>query len=163
MSFSPQYSSMWTLRSPITELGGEIYEYAGDAVIASWYLGKGNQEQQAIEAAFAACDAVHRRSEWYRQKFGEVPGLRAVLHRGSVVVGECGDSKRQIVYRGETLNTLARLEALAKALGKDVVASEPGHRLVLPPGIQSEELGEHELKGLPVPVRIVSLTTAAEP
>ena len=96
--------------APITELGGEIYEYAGDAVIASWYLGKGNQEQQAIEAAFAACDAVHRRSEWYRQKFGEVPGLRAVLHRGSVVVGECGDSKRQIVYRGETLNTLARLE-----------------------------------------------------
>jgi class 3 adenylate cyclase len=149
--------------APITELGGEIYEYAGDAVIGSWYLGKGNQEQKAIEAAFAACDAVHRRSEWYRHKFGAVPGLRAVLHRGSVVVGECGDSKRQIVYRGETLNTLARLEALAKALGKDVVASEPGHRLALPPGIQSEDLGEHELKGLPVPVRIVSLTAAAEP
>jgi len=58
---------------------------------------------------------------------------------------------------GETLNTLARLEALARGLEKDVVASEPGHRLALPPGIQSEELGEHELKGLPVPVRIVSL------
>ena len=57
-------------------------------------------------------------------KFGEVPGL-SVLHRGPVVAGECGD-KRQIVYRGETLNTLARLEALAKGLGKDVVASEPG-------------------------------------
>jgi len=68
--------------APIIELGGEIYEYAGDAVIASWYLGKGNQEQHVIEAAFAACDAVHRRSEWYRHKFGEVPGLRAVLPRG---------------------------------------------------------------------------------
>jgi adenylate cyclase len=144
--------------APITERGGEIYEYVGDAVIASWYLGKGNREQQAIEAAFAARDAIRQRSEWYRQRFGVIPGLRAVLHQGSVVAGECGDSKRQIVYRGGTLNTLARLEALAKALGKDVVASEPGDRLALPPGIQSEDLGEHELKGLPTPVRIVSLT-----
>jgi hypothetical protein len=60
--------------------------------VASWYLGKGSEEQRAIEAVFAARDAVHRRSEWYRQKFGDVPGLRAVLHRGSVVAGECGDS-----------------------------------------------------------------------
>jgi adenylate cyclase len=148
--------------APITERGGEIYEYVGDAVIASWYLGKGNREQQAIEAAFAARDAIRQRSEWYRHRFGEVPGLRAVVHQGSVVAGECGDSKRQIVYRGETLNTLARLEALAKALGKDVVASEPGHRLTLPPGIRSEDLGEHALKGLLAPVRIVSLTVAAE-
>ena len=72
-------------------------------------------------------------------------------------------SKRQIVYRGETLNTLARLEVLAKGLDKDVVASEPGHRLALPPGIQSEELGEHELKGLPASVRIVSLTRQPNP
>lgn len=148
--------------APITERGGEIYEYVGDAVIASWFLGKGNREHQAIEAAFAARDAIRQRSEWYRRNFGEIPGLRAVLHQGSVVVGECGDSKRQIVYRGETLNTLARLEALARALGKDVVASEPRHRLALPPGIQSEDLGEHELKGLPTPVRIVSLTAAAQ-
>ena len=149
--------------APITERSGEIYEYVGDAVIASWYLGKGGREQQAIEAAFAARDAVHLRSEWYQKKFGEVPGLRAVLHRGSVVAGECGDSKRQIVYRGETLNTLARLEALAKALGKDVVASDLGDGFVLPPGIRSEYLGEHDLKGLPAPVRIVSLVAADEP
>ena len=37
--------------APITELGGEIYEFAGDAVIASWYLGKGNQEQQSYRGS----------------------------------------------------------------------------------------------------------------
>jgi adenylate cyclase len=146
--------------APITELGGEIYEYVGDAVIASWYLKKGSEERRAIEAVFAARDAVRRRSEWYRQKFGDVPGLRAVLHRGSVVAGECGDSKRQIVYRGETLNTLARLEGLAKTLQKDVIASDLGNGLMLPLGIRSEDLGEHELKGLPAPLRIISLAEA---
>jgi len=69
-NYLTQTGTAWAWRrcsSGSNELGGETYEYAGDAVIASWYLGKGNQEQQAIEAAFAACDAVHRRSEWFRQ------------------------------------------------------------------------------------------------
>ena len=153
-------SVFFDVDAPITERGGEIYEYVGDAVIASWHLTKGDREQQAIEAVFAARDAVLRRSEWYRQKFGEVPALRAVLHRGSVVAGECGDSKRQIVFRGETLNTLARLEGLAKALGKDVISSDLGHGLALPSGIRSTNLGEHELKGLPAPVRVVALDRA---
>jgi adenylate cyclase len=143
--------------APIVERGGEIYEYVGDAVIATWHLTRGDREQQAIEAAFAARDAVQVRSEWYRQKFGEVPALRAILHRGTVVAGECGDSKRQIVFRGETLNTLARLEGLAKALDKDIISSDSDHGLALPSGIRSTNLGEHELKGLPVLVRVVSL------
>ena len=53
---------------------------------------------------------------------------------------------------------MARLETLAKALGKDVVASDLGQGLQLPPGVRSEDLGEHELKGLPAPVRVMSLT-----
>ena len=146
--------------APITELGGEIYEYVGDAMIASWSLNPA-AEQHAIEALFDALKAVQKRSTWYRQKFGVVPELRVVLHRGSVVAGECGASKRQIVYRGETLNTVARLEGLAKALDKDVVATDPRLGLHLPAGVQSENLGLHELKGLPVPVRIVSLVAAA--
>jgi adenylate cyclase len=146
--------------APITEHGGEIYEYVGDAAIASWPLDRPDREQRAVEALFAARAAVRERSAWYRHKFGEVPELRAVLHRGTVVAGECGDSKRQIVYRGETLNTVARLETLAKALGKDVVASDLGRGLRLPPGVRSEDLGEHELKGLPTPVRVMSLVAA---
>lgn len=149
--------------APITEHGGEIYEYVGDAVIASWRIGAGagNEDRRAVEAVFAAREAVRQRSAWYRQKFGVVPDLRAVLHRGSVVAGECGDSKRQIVFRGETLNTVARLEGLAKALDKDVVASCSGGGLRLPVGVQSHDLGEHRLKGLPAPLHVVALSTAA--
>ena len=145
--------------TPITELGGEIYEYVGDAVIASWRL-RPAAEQQAIEAIFESRKALRTRSTWYRRKFGVVPELRAVLHRGSVVAGECGASKRQIVFRGETLNTVARLESLAKALDKDVVATFKGPGLRLPMGVQPEELGTYELKGLPAAVRVLSLVEA---
>ena len=98
-----------------------------------WSLARGDRTQQAVAALFAAREAVRQRSGWYRHKYGEIPELRAILHRGSVVAGECGDSKRQIVYRGETLNTVARLKSLAKSLGKDVVVSDLGKGLRLPP------------------------------
>ncbi len=145
---------------PITELGGEIYEYVGDAVIATWRLGKAESEQQAIRAIFAVREAVQRRAAWYRQKYGTVPEFRAVLHRGSVVAGECGASKRQIVYRGETLNTVARLETLAKALGKDAIVTDTGQGFSLPVGVRSEDLGRHELKGLDTPAHVFALTEA---
>jgi adenylate cyclase len=147
--------------TPITELGGEIYEYVGDAVIASWRVGPA-AELDAIEAVFAARDTLRRRAPWYRQAFGVVPELRAVLHRGSVVAGACGASKRQIVFRGETLNTIARLEELAKALDKDIVATDSGSGLRLPMRVEAQDHGRFELKGLAVPVRVVSLIASAE-
>ena len=145
---------------PITERGGEIYEYVGDAVIASWRLGSLDREQHAVNAVFAARDALRQRSDWYRHQFDAVPELRAVLHRGSVVAGECGASKRQIVYRGETLNTIARLEGLAKALSIDVLASDTGQAVNLPVGVLRDDLGSHELRGLAAPVRVFSLVAA---
>jgi class 3 adenylate cyclase len=154
-------AAFFDVDAAITERGGEVYEYVGDAVIASWDLGAGDRSQRAVEAIFAAQDALLRRAPWYQQRFDAVPRFRAVLHRGSVVVGECGDSKRQIVFRGETLNTVARLEALAKVLEQDVVASNPGRGLTLPPGIRSHDLGSHDLKGLSAPVHVVALSAAA--
>jgi adenylate cyclase len=147
--------------APITELGGEVYEYVGDAVIATWPLGVSESEQHAIRAIFAARAAVQARAAGYQQKYGTVPEFRAVLHRGSVVAGECGASKRQIVYRGETLNTIARLEALAKDLGKDAIITDTGQGAGLPAGIRSEDLGRHALKGLDTPVHVLSLVEAA--
>src|SRR6185312_15901704 len=113
-----------------------------------------------IRAIFAVREAVQRRAAWYRQKYGTVPEFRAVLHRGSVVAGECGASKRQIVYRGETLNTVARLEALAKARGKDAIVTDTGQGFSLPAGVRSEDLGRHELKGLDTPAHVFALTEA---
>ena len=38
-----------------------------------------------------------------------MPRFRAGVHAGPVVVSECGDTKRQIAYFGDTMNVAARL------------------------------------------------------
>src|SRR3546814_12401672 len=59
----------------------------------------------------------------YQQEFGLVPGFRAGLHGGSIVAGECGDDKREIVYFGDTINTAARIQEIGRAcVGKECVS-----------------------------------------
>jgi adenylate cyclase len=64
------------------------------------------------------------------------------------VAGECGDDKREIVYFGDTVNTAARIEALAKGLERSVVVSGPLLGMIaLPEGSAAEPLGRHRLRG----------------
>src|SRR5205807_10345744 len=47
----------------------------------------------------------------------------ARAHAGSVVVSECGDTRRQIAYFGDTMNVAARLCEQCKTTGEALVAS----------------------------------------
>ena len=95
----------------------------------------------------------------YEREFGLQPRLRAAVHCGSVVAGQTGDSKRQITYLGETVNIVARIEALAKVLGRDILVSQAAReRIELPEGVAAHDEGPHPLKGVAEPVRLFSLT-----
>lgn len=143
----------------IVELGGEIYSYIGDAMIASWPLGDPVQNTKAIEAIFAMRLRLIQHDPWFKARFDAAPQFRAVLHGGSIVAGECGDSRRQITYLGDVLNTTARLEALSKRLGIDnLISSYLLDRVKLPKGIVVEDLGPHKLKGVAEPVTVHALT-----
>ena len=145
----------------ITQLGGEIYSYVGDAVIASWPLLDPAHNLKAIESIFEARRRLARRESWFKTTFGETPRFRAVLHGGSVVAGECGDSRRQITYLGDVLNTTARLEALSKQLGVgNMISRHLLDQLTLPDGIAAEDLGRHTLKGVAEPIAVNALVDA---
>jgi class 3 adenylate cyclase len=45
----------------------------------------------------------------YEREFGVAPRFRAAIHAGPIVISECGDTKRQIAYFGDTMNVAARL------------------------------------------------------
>ena len=146
----------------VTQFVGEIYTYIGDGVIMSWPLRDAQKNAQAVQAIFAARDRIARRSDWFKVHFGQAPSFRTALHGGSVVAGECGDSRRQITYLGDVLNTTARLEALSKQLDVDCIISD--HLLDqvrLPDGIKKNSLGQHRLKGVAEPFGVSALSTKA--
>ncbi len=130
--------------------GGEVVSYIGDAVIFTWPLTDDRRKNaRAMRALIRMIAHIRRNNAWFEEEFGAVPAFRAVLHGGEVVVGECGDSRRQVTYLGNVLNTLGRLEGLGKQEEEPLLAtSEIVASMDSPKGVSFEELGTRRFKGL---------------
>lgn len=108
----------------IVRTGGEVVAYVGDAVIVTWPLTDNRRKNsRSLSALLHMIAHIRRRSGFFEKEFDVAPRFRAVLHCGEVVVGECGDSRRQITFLGDVLNMTGRMEALAKRKDVSFIAS----------------------------------------
>ena len=148
-------SVFFDIDQPILEHGAEVYNYVGDQLIASWPLREGVDDARCVHCAMAIQDTLARRADDYRRTFDSAPGVRVVLHAGPVVAGECGGAKLAIVYLGDTLNTAARIEETAKAVGRDCLISDALlAQIDLPPSLGVEPLGSIQLRGRQQPITL---------
>ncbi|MBL4768797.1 MAG: adenylate/guanylate cyclase domain-containing protein, partial [Rhodobacteraceae bacterium] len=124
------------LGRPVAEHGGEIHAYIGDEVIITWPYDTGAERARCVRCFFAVQSVLRGHAEVYDKLFGVRPKIRAGLHGGSVIVSECGDTKKSIVYFGDTMNTASRLESEAKRLDEELIVSEQLLQTIdLPDGI----------------------------
>ena len=131
------------LRGAVEAHQGVVFETVGDAVYAAFA-----HATDAVAAALAGQQALHQES------WGEVGALRA---RMGVHLGEVEAQGGH--YFGAPLYRCARLTAAAH--GGQVVLSQATVDLVqdaLPAGAGLRDLGEHRLKDLQRPERVVQLT-----
>lgn len=146
------------LVDPIVTHGGEIYRYVGDEVILSWRRDEGLRDGRCLACALAIRETLEQLSARYLEAFGTAPRVRIVLHQGPVVTGEMGDIKREIAFLGDTVNTAARIEAVAKAQGRDLVLSAAlMAALETPPGFHAVPLEPTLLRGKEQEVPLVAL------
>ena len=151
------------ISEPIARHGGEIHAYVGDEAIITWPLRRALRDAACIRCLFAIEQTIAERADAYRATFGVVPQFRAGLHGGPVVVSECGDAKRAIVYFGDTINTAARLEQHAKdADRRFLVSAWLLEQLALPPMIRAEMLGEVTLRGQVTATAVCALVRDAD-
>lgn len=128
------------LAEPVARHGGRIYRYVGDQAIITWPFTRGEAGERALRCAFAIADEITARATAYRQTYGIAPELRYVLHGGTVVAGEMGHLRREVVYLGEALNEASRLERQAKAQGRRMIMSDTLRANIdLPPGVEVAE------------------------
>jgi class 3 adenylate cyclase len=141
-------SVFFDIDQPIQEHGGEVYSYVGDGLIATWPLADGVADARCLRCHLAIRAVLDARASAYGRDFGVLPSVRAALHAGPVVAGECGDAKLSIVYLGDTLNSAARIEQTAKELDRDcLISGALLQRLRVPPSLQVEPLGSISLRG----------------
>ncbi len=148
--------------SPILETKGEIYKYVGDGIIVTWPPSVGVRGAACLVCYLDIVDALRARQALYTREFGVVPKVRAGLHAGSVVTGEMGRAKQEIVFLGDTVNTAARLEAACAERDERVLLSgDLMDLLIVPDKVSVKTLGTERLRGKEKPVELFTACRAA--
>jgi len=141
-------SYFFDINDPIIESKGEIYQYVGDEVVISWKKNNGVNNLNCIKCYFAIREKIDSLHKKYIRDFGLIPGFKAGLHFGEVVIGEVGDSRKEIVFHGDVMNTASRIQGQAKVMNKQLLISEDAlQHLDLENRFKAAELGRFKLKG----------------
>lgn len=142
------------LGEPVRAHGGSIDKYVGDQAIISWRL----TPQRPDAPALACALAIRRTLTALRRDMGVELGFRIVLHAGPVIVAQVGDQRREITYFGDTINSLSRLDAIAKEAGRDIILTADGWQRCQPvTGVTPIPLGPVTLRGRAAPLEIVGV------
>ena len=139
--------------------GGEILSFIGDAVLAIFPIdGNAKATTRACERALAACRDAQSRLAAVNLKRREAGANQLAfglaLHLGDVLFGNIGLPERvSFSIIGSTVNEVARLEALTKELGRQILATGAfaGHT-----SIMWDNLGRHQLRGVGAPLEVLS-------
>lgn len=146
---------------PIEDHRGQIYQYVGDEIVVTWTVDRGRPDARPLACFFAIEDALGRAAPTFLRDFGTEPRLRAALHAGPVIAGEVGESKREIVFHGDTMNTAARLEHLTRDLERRfIVSSDALGLLAGAERFRLEDLGEQAVRGRAATVRVSAVDRA---
>lgn len=146
----------------VLEHGGEVLRFIGDASLAVFPIAAGARGEARRAACARAIDAVRaaraRGRAANERRSGS--GLAAFsfgvgLHLGNVLYGNIGTATRlEFSVIGAAANETARIEALCKATGRDVVLSR---EVVDELGARWPSLGRFELAGVPRPFEVFAL------
>jgi class 3 adenylate cyclase len=139
---------------PIADYDGEVLAYVGDELIVTWPLSDDPvRNSRSLRCFFAAQDRMTELSPAYVEEFGIAPRFRAGIHAGPIVVSECGNTKRQIAYFGDTMNVAARLCDYCKTVGEALeVSADLLRSAAVPAGLVVSTQSSVVLRGRQAPV-----------
>ncbi len=131
--------------------GGFVAKYMGDGVLVYFGYPEAHEDdaERGVRAGIALLDAM----AVMRLSVPTWPQLRIGIATGTVVVGELigeGSSQERAAI-GETLNLAARIQALTPP-GSVAIADLT--RRLAGAAFEYEDLGPHQLKGIPDAVRV---------
>ena len=136
------------ITTSILDHRGQIYQYLGDGIILAWNYYGDLKDLHPIHCFFDMKSEIEAKSDKYQKKFGMVPGFKAGIHCGKVVVGEIGIIKRDISYSGDVVNTTSRIQSKCKELESELLISNELLRSFPPVSdYETRSVGSIHLKG----------------
>jgi len=144
------------IAGPITEHGGVISQFQGDAVLATFNVPRPDSDH-ASNAVRAALDI---QSVLEGVEFGDGVhfNTRVGINTGAVVGGLVGSGDRVgYTVHGDNVNLTARLEQLNKDYGTRIIVAGSTKAEIPEGSFVFSELGEVSVRGLNRPVRIYTV------
>ncbi len=142
----------------ILNYAGKPDRYRGDEIVVTWTMDLGVENANCLRCVFAIHKLLSDRAERYRELVGWSPEFRAGLHCGPIVIGECGDSRRELQYFGDTINTAARIQGKCRELDENVLISNVLlERLNVPSDFVAHDRGEFQLRGRKGPIQLFGM------
>jgi len=149
------------IAGPISEYGGVISQFQGDAVLATFNVPRADSDHAAN--AVRAALAIQSVLEGVEFGDGVAFNTRVGINTGSVVGGLVGSGDRVgYTVHGDNVNLTARLEQLNKDYGTRIIVAQSTVDAIPADSFEFRELGEVSVRGLLRPVRIYTVS-AAEP
>lgn len=144
----------------IVQTRGEVYQYVGDEVVVSWKMDLGLKHGNAILCFYSMSEIIRYKSRRYLRKYGVVPEFKVGYHYGTVMVGEIGQIKREIVFSGDVLNTTSRIQSMCNELEVKILASKEFGNIAykLPKGVARHNMGTEKLRGKADEMELVTYT-----
>ncbi|QFZ93067.2 adenylate/guanylate cyclase domain-containing protein [Synechococcus elongatus] len=135
----------------ITQVGGTIDKFIGDAVMAVFGSPLSQGEEADAAAAIAAALGMRQALQTLNQRW-QAEGRPVLdngigLHCGPVLAGNIGSPQRlEFTVMGDTVNLASRLESMTKELKAPIVISEALQQ-VLGDRLQTRSLGRSAIRG----------------
>jgi adenylate cyclase len=157
--------------SAVLEHQGEVLRFPGDAVLGIFPINEQTDSSQACMCALKAATSAFERLRLLNQERVKAKGapldFGIGLHVGNVLFGNIGVPQRlEFSVIGPAMNETARLEALTKDLGVNVLTSEnfvnhikDGHCKTIG---ECKLLGEYVLHGIDKPMNVYEYLSNGE-
>jgi|GEM_PF-1542035 len=113
------------LTTTIYEYDAVLYQFVGDEAVLSWKTKIASKTLAPVKLYFRFKELLEARQDSFMKDFGVIPRFKAAIHAGEVTVTVIRSTKVDIVYRGDVLNTCARMMEQASLLKKDLLVSTP--------------------------------------
>lgn len=139
--------------------GGTVDKYVGDAIMALYNapLPVPDHAARAVRTALEFQRRTRLLSERWAPRLGSEIRCGVGIHTGEAVVGTLGSRQRwEYTAVGDTVNLAARLEALTKDYGAEIIISEATWAAVQGE-FGTRELGAVAVRGRSRPVRIFAV------
>jgi adenylate cyclase len=138
---------------------GTLDKYIGDGIMAFWGapLPQEDHAARAVLAAIEMRDELRRMAEEARGRGADAFSMGIGLNTGTAVVGNMGSNDFwDYTVLGDEVNLAARVEALTRVYGVDIIITESTRRRVAG-FVETRLLGEATVKGKEKPAVVHEL------